>query len=72
MIREVTQDAASDINEQNRPGINKQFYRVLRLKWLITGAPEDVRKTHDRILQLRESQMPGISNYLTDRIEFLR
>ena len=52
--------------------INKQLYRVLRLKWLITGSPEDVRKTHDRILQLRESQMPGISNYLTDRIEFLR
>lgn len=72
LIREVTQDAASNVNKDNRPGINKQLYRVLRLKWLITGNPENVRKTHNRILQLRESQMPGISNYLTDRIEFLR
>jgi len=71
-IDEVTQEMYQNANKENRKGVNKTLYRVLRLRWLISGIPEEVVKTHDRILQLNETLMPGISKYLSDRIEFLR
>ena len=60
-------------------GINEKMYRGLELSWKLTGPLHDVLNTfnteygvadtNQRLVFLKDREMPGLKNYLTDYIE---
>jgi hypothetical protein len=69
-IIEISREAAAKYNNSNLEGTNSYLWKKMQLKWTISGPIEDVRKVNQRVLEIKEQEMPGILNYLSDLDEF--
>lgn len=51
-------------------GLNRSFYMVYRLRWVIYGKLEVVEMTNSKTVEYAESIIPGIQYKLTNMLQF--
>lgn len=71
-IIEINYDQYTTINKINGPGINGYIWNSSQLKWHIRGHIDSIKFENQRSLNLTESTFSGISNYITNLIEFFK
>jgi hypothetical protein len=69
-IIEISPKAYQSENNVNSIGIDDELYNTVQLEWTIKGPIEEVRKTNQRVISRKESEMPGLRNFLSDLTEF--
>lgn len=70
LIIEIDVKQAKAANRSNKVGINRNIWNVIQIEWTVTGNPEHVRKTNNKVLSYVSRTMPGLNMYLTDLLEF--
>jgi hypothetical protein len=71
-LTEISLSAAQSYNNSNAVGLSQFTYYVSNLSWSVTGTAQQVRDANLRVLALAEEDLPGISQYLSDPLEFWR
>lgn len=66
--------------KQSSGGIDRTLYDVIALDWKLTGPLNDIREginitygvsdTNKRMVELKDTEFPGLKNFLTDYIEY--
>ena len=71
-ITEINADEFDRRNADNKPGIDKKLYNVIKLKWTIDGPIKDVRAANERVIAYAELNLgiKRLDQYLTDLDEF--
>lgn len=72
-IIEIDSIQFNGVNTQNSPGINGVLWNRLRLEWKISKlSTDDIQYLNNRSIQMAEPSFTGISEYLTNPLEFFR
>lgn len=53
-------------------GLNRSFYIVYKLRWVIYGKMNDVETKNSKTVEYAESTFPGIRHKLTNMLQFWR
>ena len=69
---EISPDEFERKNNENKPGIDEELYKFLKLQWTIDGPIDDVRAANKRVIAYAElnDKFYSLSSYLTDHDEF--
>ena len=69
---EISPTMFSSLNKNNASGLDQFTYYADTIAWSITGTAKQVRDANMRVLARKERDLPGITNYLSDPLEFWR
>ena len=71
-VTEVNKDEFERKNTDNKPGMDEELYKFLKLQWTIDGPIEDVRAANKRVIAHAElnNKFYNLSVYLTDHDEY--
>jgi len=71
-LTEISEAMFFSLNNDNSAGLDQFTYYADKISWSISGKAQDVRTANRRVLERKEIDLPGITNYLTDLLEFWR
>jgi hypothetical protein len=69
---EISETMYFSLNNDNSAGLDQFTYYADKISWSISGKAQDVRNANRRVLERKEIDLPGITNYLPDLLEFWR